>query len=384
MSKINHLLIAIPSPPQNVLKNLQLLFFNFIWNSRRDKIKRKVSIKDYHEGGLRIIDIFSFNDSLKATWIRRLLNMGFKKWVTLLEVQWSDYYKFVNFGEDYIKRNLHKLNPFWKDVFRAFSSLSSNINVVTVEQFLNQPVWFNKCIKIAGKSIFNISMFNSGVRTINDLIDDEGQFLTFEQYGANSNVNVNFIVYRGIIAAIGQYKREKLQFLPDIQHKLQAPNIPEIIRIITKDKKGCRNIYKHISWNNEVPTSIAKWENEFRHTFEQSQWNKIFKLPFTLTTSTTSRWFQIRLLHRILGTNTFLSKIGVRQDNTCSFCTDEPETLTHLFCSCPIVTLFWNNIFRWIKDKCVHICTLQPTRDEIIMGIIVRCSTIVYKLLTTK
>ena len=41
LSKINHLLLSLPSPPDRVLKNLEFIFFDFIWNGSRDKLKRK-------------------------------------------------------------------------------------------------------------------------------------------------------------------------------------------------------------------------------------------------------------------------------------------------------------------------------------------------------
>ena len=370
MSKINHLLISLPSPSEKLLKNLQSLFFSFIWNNSKDRIKRKVTIKDYQEGGLRMIDVFAFNQSLKITWIRRLLNSENEKWVNLLEAQWPEYHKFVVFGTDFIAQNVKNLNLFWQDVFRAVCNLSGKIRKVTVYHFLNEPIWYNKNIKINNRSTYNNIMFTSGVRTINDLLDNEGKFLLHEAFNDKFQINVNFIQYNGIIAAIRQYKRVKFQILPDELHTLQTPNMPELVKAIVKESKGCRQIYQILVSNNEIPTSQTKWVNDFGHAFNKTQWNKLYRLPFILTTSTTMRWFQTRLSHRILATNTFLSKIGIVQDSRCSFCSNELETLIHLFCSCPIVSHFWNLIFQWIKDKCVHVHNLQPINEELIFGII--------------
>ena len=48
--------------------------FKFIWNSKPDKIKRKELLQNYHNGGLRMLDIDLFINSLKSSWIKRLLN----------------------------------------------------------------------------------------------------------------------------------------------------------------------------------------------------------------------------------------------------------------------------------------------------------------------
>ena len=50
-----------------VIKEINGLFYIFfLWNDKGDKIKRSVMINDYPEGGLKMIDIESFNKSLKA------------------------------------------------------------------------------------------------------------------------------------------------------------------------------------------------------------------------------------------------------------------------------------------------------------------------------
>ena len=56
------------------IKEVNKLFFSFLWNGKGGKIKRNVIINDYPCGGLRMIDIFSFSKSLKATWIQKYLD----------------------------------------------------------------------------------------------------------------------------------------------------------------------------------------------------------------------------------------------------------------------------------------------------------------------
>ena len=48
-------------------------------------------INDYPEGGLKMIDIASFNKSLKATWIKKYLDLGNRgKWKTSLIWRWEN------------------------------------------------------------------------------------------------------------------------------------------------------------------------------------------------------------------------------------------------------------------------------------------------------
>ena len=48
------------------IKELNTVKYKFLWNKKGDKIKRKVMINNYSEGGLKMINITSFNKSLRA------------------------------------------------------------------------------------------------------------------------------------------------------------------------------------------------------------------------------------------------------------------------------------------------------------------------------
>jgi hypothetical protein len=70
---LNHLFILLPSPSQNIINELNTLFYDFIWQTNV-KIKQSVMVKDYSEGGLRMVNLPAFIKALKLTWLRRLTN----------------------------------------------------------------------------------------------------------------------------------------------------------------------------------------------------------------------------------------------------------------------------------------------------------------------
>ena len=57
--QITHILSPLQSNPQ-IMNEINALFFNFLWNGKGDKIKRNVIIRDYPDGGLKMLDIISF------------------------------------------------------------------------------------------------------------------------------------------------------------------------------------------------------------------------------------------------------------------------------------------------------------------------------------
>ena len=67
LSKINNLTLSFSFPKlseKKIIKDIQ--------NGGQDNIKRSVAIKNYDCGGLRMIDVDSFINSIKLTWLRRI------------------------------------------------------------------------------------------------------------------------------------------------------------------------------------------------------------------------------------------------------------------------------------------------------------------------
>ena len=91
MSQLVYILSPLPKN-QKVLEEVNSRFFKFLWNDKGDKIKRNIMISEYSEGGLKMIDLISFNKALKSTWVKKYLdpeNHG--KWKHLFEWQLHRY-----------------------------------------------------------------------------------------------------------------------------------------------------------------------------------------------------------------------------------------------------------------------------------------------------
>ena len=73
VSQIVHVLSFLPTY-QGALKEINSLLYDFLWDKKGDKIKRVEMINDYDKGGLKMIDVQSFNESLKMKWIQGHLN----------------------------------------------------------------------------------------------------------------------------------------------------------------------------------------------------------------------------------------------------------------------------------------------------------------------
>ena len=97
----------------------------------------------------------------------------------------------------------------------------------------------------------------------------------------------------------------------------------------------------------DISTSIPKWRDK-GYIFSQTDWNKIFELPFKSIKESKLQWLQFQILHRIIPTNDYLYKLKKANSPICSFCKIEIENIDHLFFKCPLVNDLWCSIEKWI------------------------------------
>ena len=130
----------------------------------------------------------------------------------------------ANIGEDYFSQIASEItNPFWQDVFSAYS----NLQAITRVNIPCQPLWKNRLIRINNMSIYYKSWYKKGVVFINDLLDNKGNCLTLESFKLKWEINVNFLQYFGICEAIKcRYNR------PADLLKVDQPLRPDSISLV--------------------------------------------------------------------------------------------------------------------------------------------------------
>ena len=355
MAKINHLLLALPNPSENVVKELNSLFFKYIWNGSVDRVKRDITTKDYKQGGLKMIRIEFFIKSLKISWIRRIFQKD-SKWLHLLQSSYPILKDFSHFGTDFLQSKIKNIdNKFWYDTVSAWIQYTNKFKPNTWSNFLKEPVWYNNLLKVGGKTIFYKKWFLKGVHFVNDFFNENGTFKVIDYFINTLNIETNFVEFQGLKRTINDARNHLFIKIHEIM--IEQPFRPCAIETLLLDKRGCQRIYRILSHKDSLPTAQLKWINNNIFT-EQTDWNRIYSLTYNTTKDTKLRWFQFRLIHRILSTNMYLHKIGLAQDNTCTFCRNNPESLIHLFGDCPISRNFWQDLETWLKGECVHVTNL--------------------------
>ena len=82
-------LTVLETPNINFINSIKNKMFEFLWEGKPDKIKRKTIIQNIENGCLKMIDIEFFINSLKASWVKRLAdnsNKGEWKFIYIVYV----------------------------------------------------------------------------------------------------------------------------------------------------------------------------------------------------------------------------------------------------------------------------------------------------------
>ena len=67
LPKLIYVLTSLQNPSKQTIKGIKKLMYEFIWDGKPEKIKRDTLTKKYEYGGLKMIDIETFIESLKIT-----------------------------------------------------------------------------------------------------------------------------------------------------------------------------------------------------------------------------------------------------------------------------------------------------------------------------
>ncbi len=339
--KLVHLFRALPNPSEKFFKELDSMCYSFIWDKKPDKIKRNILISDYENGGIKMLHVRNFCDSMKLFWIKKLLdNEIVTDWKTLnLDI-------FSKFGGNLIW-NYHpnsfakiskNLNQFWKDILCIWGKL-----YVSPQNFRSQPLWYNSNIKVGNKEIFYRDWSIRGINYVNDLLNNDGIFFSDRDFASLLDLENNLTLkmkYRGILAAL------PLDWKNDIiDSEIKLTNITtETVDQVQGKQRYKKNIYKLMCRDEfgNVEYLKEKWETKLG--ILNIDINLYFSNIHKHHKDTYLRSFQYKIMHRILPTNYSLFKMKISNESLCTFCNSYIESLEHIFWECTSSKNIWLSI----------------------------------------
>ena len=376
LSQVTYVISSLPDPSEKLIKEINKVLFTFVWNSKRNPLKRLRLCQSVQDNGLAMLDFATYVRSLKLKWIKRLITGNHSSWSMLLPHEIRDNFIW-NFGSVSLNKYRKNIsNPFWKDVIDAWAHFSK-LFVTPDELICNENIFNSDFTK------FKITRYPSwekkGVRVIGDLY--EGNILlTWENFKNIYNISCNYLDYHSLVNSLPRF----LQRNQPSGWIHQRPSIPARLSFLLNSGSFTRILAKQALSNNasaqrDMIRITEKWVRDIGHFQPQSV--LIVKNSICATRYTS---FQFKLIMRIVTTNTFLRLVGLAESDRCTFCNAEPETLMHLFLSCHVIRCYWNAILEYTSANAIgQICDktkiFGDDRNTLITHLVTLAKYIIYE-----
>lgn len=360
---------SILNVPEDIASTVKTKFFSFLWKNKRDKIKRTGLYQDLGRGGIRMVDIDIMFKALKLAWIPRLLTPGNQNWKTV-----PDYYlrKFgglnfllrCNYDAKYIK----SIPLFYRNILVYFSELKT---LYSFDQAQNIILFNNKEILVDSKTFFIREWFKKGILSIQDLLHNTGQPMTYQEFTNKYSCKTNFLQYYQVISAIPKHLLAKAKSTKPINKELYSDNnlslqLNESITLyLNKIKTSDFYTLLCTKIHTTGHSGPQRWSKDL--SLDEDKWEKIFTSLKTVCRETKLKEFQYKLIHRIVVTKKELYRYGIKEDDECIYC-GEKDSINHTFRDCHFVKIFIQRVINWfnIENK----INLNPSSEERLFGIL--------------
>jgi hypothetical protein len=336
--------------PDDFIKQLILVAYNFIWQGKPDKVKRGTVIADYEHGGLKMIDIESFLEAQKVMWIKRLQKSE--------EGSWMAYPKYLFdklLGKDSFRcqTDIKKLRtwmpPFYLQLFETWEKTVRDPGEDPFK-VRREVLWLNKNIKINKKEVLFKDWYDKGIIMVHDILDDRGNVKSAQEMSREFGLEVKVMDLNSLVSAIPQNWKRCVQTMRIPKEAIS--NREQLYlscnkRILALGITTNKDIYWELVTRKQVkPIAAHKWCTEFN--IPEDDWLCVFNTYANLK-DTKLKAFQFKILNNLIPCNQYLRRIGRSETDTCPSC-NEIDDIRHYLIECQETQPIWLQVLRWWRN----------------------------------
>lgn len=332
--------------PKHVLDQINTIFYRFLWkqqlNDKKafEKVKRVVMGNEYDRGGLKMLEMNTFQDSILLEWAESYLSPKYGDWKDLVNIFFKDVGEKAAFKSNLSSKNFKglKLIPstFWKSVLVKWLDHGSTVctDIRPISQY--DPIFNNNNIKTSYRqeTLFLPSCIRQGILLIKDVMVNDrlmnlAQFK--RKYGDYPRSTLDYFMILNTVGIICRQSDistdESLYFGNTLIGSIGRKNFYKIIR-----KKG-------------TPLCVGIWNRKFNITVDRDHWEALHELKESKLKALV--W---KIIHNVYPTNILLFKMRMVASQNCKYC-DEVDFVEHFFFNCKKVKPLWDKISRDIHTN---------------------------------
>ena len=327
------------------LKEIEGIFRNFLWNGKKAKIGLSTLMLAKEHGGLRLSDISARQDCFKISWIFRdnneILGESMFQSITpeLRHLIWKCNLK----AEDV--RKMLDTNLFWVQVLLAWCKINHG-HPSGKSQILDEILWMNSHIVIQGKPFVWRSWLNKGIINVNDILDEYGRIRNLETY------ELPWLEINQMLASI---PARWMEVLRGNEWGSVKKCLYDDLNGLTSSGSINRRVYNILIFNDKLVDKYrVRWSEKEELFISREEYLLEFNRLPKHAKIIKYRDFQYRVLLCKIVTNADLNDWGMRDSDSCHFCSSQRETLKHLFYECTHV----RPLLQWLIELC-EICQIE-------------------------
>ena len=378
LSKISHVALVIPNPNKDMLKQLNTLFFQFIWDKKSEKVSREDAQLPVKLGGLGAPDIQKFWTSFKFSWFRRLLTTT-SFWPKIIQMQINEILgtdleivDILQLGDSKLNKISKSLkNVFWKQVFGSAVEITKGAAFSCPEKFLTSPFLHNSLV-LRNNKIINEKIFPEIIGKVSTLSDfclpgsnilmDWNQFC--EHWGCDISqeklTDIRYIIKLSI---------QKLKISNNRLNGANRPMRPFLIDLALSANSGCSLYYKWLRkkaiLSNKLEKRENKWHKELGTVYSLDFWNSSRKHCASINIDNKLLWLQFQIVRNSLQTNYIVSHFNGNVSPLCEYCLQSNELVSHLFWLCFFVQQFLREVTDYLQQFGF---LFTPSKTEMLFG----------------
>ena len=162
----------LPLIDKSTEKQITELITKFVWNGRRPKIRNEVLSLEKSQGGRKLVNARIKDQAMKVDWVKRIYTSNDP---VLAELAYYHINSKIRNGIlwecNFASKDVELFNcrsQFWNDLLKIWAKYNFR-TPQSVEEILNQTLWYNSHIKIEDKFLDMWKLYQHGIIYVKDL-----------------------------------------------------------------------------------------------------------------------------------------------------------------------------------------------------------------------
>ena len=305
-----------------------------------------------------MVDVSTFWQSLKCTWVRRLLVTD-AFWPEILNLELlkngSNLHKILNSGPSYLQNVAKNIkNKFWKNCIFSLANVSRDSSFSNPEKFYLFNIFQNPLFKFARKPLpwANYGNPRHRITQVCDFYKFQGILYSLIELNGMYNTSMTQSQLDRIHVAI-QAGLASLNLNIGVCEWHPLPRQSNIISIANQNQKGCKAFYKILRAKADLDRSARKieekWHAQLDANLSVTFWNNAWRLHASMQCNNQLKWLQCQILRNCLFTNNRVTKFKPWVTDRCDLCGLHIENPLTLFSQCSLVLEFWSDIKKYCE-----------------------------------